>query len=60
MLLDFGRANLLDKVSQVLDKVKTGGLIPTIKAVRSKLDHSLPSGYSNSGIAGARENVTLE
>lgn len=56
MLVDFGRANLLDKarqqpdkVKQVLEKVKTDGLVPTIQAVRSKLDQALPMGYSNVG-----------
>ena len=40
MLIDFGKANLLskaqqhpDKVSQVLDKIKSDGLISTISAV---------------------------
>ncbi len=56
MLLEFGKANLLDKarqqpdkVRQVLDKVKTDGLNPTVRAVRSKLDQPLPLGYSNVG-----------
>lgn len=56
MLVDFGKANLLDKarqqpdkVRQVLDKVRTDGLRPTIKAVRSKLDQPLPMGYCNVG-----------
>lgn len=57
MLIDFGKANLLDKarqqpdkVKQVLNKVKTDGLLQTIDAVRSKLDQPLPLGYCNSGI----------
>ncbi|MDP7041892.1 MAG: zinc-binding alcohol dehydrogenase, partial [Gammaproteobacteria bacterium] len=57
MLVEFGRSNMLakarqqpDKVRMVLDKVKTDGLAPTIKAVRSKLDQPLPLGYSNVGI----------
>ncbi len=44
MLVDFGRANLLekarkqpDKVRQVLDKMKTEGVATTLDAVRSKL-----------------------
>lgn len=56
MLIDFGKANLLDKARQqpdkvkmVLDKVKTDGLAPTITAVRSKLDQPLPLGYCNVG-----------
>jgi predicted dehydrogenase/threonine dehydrogenase-like Zn-dependent dehydrogenase len=57
MLVDFGRAGLLDKARQqpdrvkmVLDKVRTDGLMPTIDAVRAKLDQPLPMGYSNVGI----------
>lgn len=56
MLIDFGRANWLDKarqqpdkVRQVLDKVRTDGLVPTIEAVRNKLDQPLPLGYCNVG-----------
>lgn len=56
MLIDFGKANWLDKARQqpdkvklVLDKVKTDGLAPTISAVRSKLDQPLPLGYCNVG-----------
>lgn len=56
MLVEFGKANLIDKARQqpdkvrmVLDKVKTDGLMPTIAAVKSKLDQPLPMGYSNVG-----------
>jgi predicted dehydrogenase/threonine dehydrogenase-like Zn-dependent dehydrogenase len=56
MLVDFGKANILDKarqqpdkVKQVLGKVKSDGLLPTIDAVRSKLDQPLPLGYCNAG-----------
>ena len=56
MLIDFGKANLLekarkqpDKVKMVLDKVKTEGMATTIGAVRSKLDQPLPLGYCNVG-----------
>jgi len=56
MLIDFGKSNYLDKarkqpekVKMVLDKVKTDGLMPTIEAVKSKLDQTLPMGYSNVG-----------
>jgi threonine dehydrogenase-like Zn-dependent dehydrogenase len=34
----------------VLDKVKTDGLIPTLEAVRNKLDQPLPLGYCNAGV----------
>ncbi len=57
MLVDFGKANMIDKARQqpdkvrmVLDKVKTDGLGPTIETVRNKLDQPLPLGYCNAGI----------
>jgi predicted dehydrogenase/threonine dehydrogenase-like Zn-dependent dehydrogenase len=57
MLVDFGKANLIDKARQQPDKVKmvlnkigTDGLMPTIDAVRSKLDQPLPLGYCNAGV----------
>lgn len=57
MLVDFGKANLLDKARQqpdkvrmVLDKIKTDGLVPTLAAVQSKLDQPLPLGYCNAGV----------
>ncbi|NUK29891.1 zinc-binding dehydrogenase [Parageobacillus sp. VR-IP] len=60
MLVDFGRASYLqkarqqpEKVKQVIDKIKTDGLQPTINAVRTKLDQPLPLGYSNAGIVVA-------
>ena len=56
MLVDFGKANWLDKarqqpdkVKQVLDKARTDGLFTTLEAVRSKLDQPLPLGYCNVG-----------
>ena len=57
MLIGFGKANYLskarqqpDKVKQVIAKIKTDGLMPTIDAVRSKLDQPLPLGYCNAGV----------
>jgi predicted dehydrogenase/threonine dehydrogenase-like Zn-dependent dehydrogenase len=57
MLVDFGKSNLLqkarqqpDKVKQVLEKAKTDGILPTMHAVRSKLDAPLPLGYCNVGV----------
>jgi len=57
MLVDFGKASYIDKARQqpdkvkmVLNKVATDGLIPTIDAVRSKLDQPLPLGYCNAGV----------
>ena len=56
MLLEFGRASLLDKarrqpekVQQVIAKVRTDGLFETLEAVRAKLDQPLPMGYCNAG-----------
>jgi predicted dehydrogenase len=56
MLVDFGRAGLIgkarqqpDKVRQVLDKIRTDGLAPTLDAVFNKLDQPLPLGYCNVG-----------
>ena len=56
MLLEFGKANFLDKARQqpdkvkmVIDKIKTDGLMPTIETVRSKLDRPIPMGYCNVG-----------
>lgn len=60
MLVDFGRSGLIakarsqpEKVRQVLDKVKTDGLVTTLDAVRSKLAQPLPLGYSNVGRVAA-------
>jgi predicted dehydrogenase/threonine dehydrogenase-like Zn-dependent dehydrogenase len=57
MLVEFGRANPIqkarqqpDKVRQVFDKIRTDGLLPTIDAVRNKLDQPLPMGYCNVGV----------
>jgi predicted dehydrogenase/threonine dehydrogenase-like Zn-dependent dehydrogenase len=57
MLVEFGRASLLgkvrsqpEKVVQVLDKVRTDGLGPTLDAVRSKLAAPIPLGYCQAGV----------
>lgn len=56
MLVDFGKAGWIakarqqpDKVRMVLDKIRTDGLLPTLEAVRNKLDQPLPMGYCNVG-----------
>jgi len=56
MLVEFGKANYLskakqqpDKVKQVLDKLKTDGILSTLSSVQAKLDQPLPLGYSNVG-----------
>jgi len=58
MLLDFGKASPIqkarqqpDKVRMVLDKIRTDGLLPTLDAVRNKLEQPLPLGYCNVGVA---------
>ena len=57
MLVEFGKAGFIekarqqpDKVRMVLDKVKTDGLLPTVAAVRNKLDQPVAMGYCNVGI----------
>ncbi|MCU0622127.1 MAG: bi-domain-containing oxidoreductase [Gemmatimonadales bacterium] len=60
MLVDFGRAGLLekarqqpDRVKQVLEKVRTDGLGPTLDAVRAKLSVPIPLGYCQAGVVVA-------
>ncbi|RJQ78886.1 MAG: dehydrogenase [Desulfobacteraceae bacterium] len=57
MVVDFGKANMIDKARQqpekvklVLEKAKTDGLMTTFEAVRSKLGQPIPLGYSNVGV----------
>lgn len=56
MLVEFGKANFIDKarqqpekVKQVLEKIKSDGLKPTLEAVFRKLGEPLPLGYCNAG-----------
>jgi threonine dehydrogenase-like Zn-dependent dehydrogenase len=56
MLVEFGKANMIekarqqpDKVRMVLDKVKADGFLSTLDAVRSKLEMPLVLGYCNVG-----------
>lgn len=66
MLVEFGKSNLIskarqqpDKVKQVLDKIKTEGLLPTLEAVFNKLEQPLPLGYCNVGeVIAVGEGVT--
>jgi predicted dehydrogenase len=60
MLVEFGRAGWLERarqqpaaVRQVLDKVRSDGLLPAVEAVRSRLDQPLPLGYCNVGVVAA-------
>lgn len=57
MLVEFGKSNLFqkakqqpDKVKEVLNKIKTDGLKPTINSVFNKLGQPIPLGYCNVGI----------
>lgn len=56
MLVEFGKSNLFqkakqqpDKVKEVLNKIKTDGLKPTINAVFNKLGQPISLGYCNVG-----------
>ena len=60
LLVEFGKANLLekarqqpDKVRLALDKIRTDGLLPTIESIRNKLDQPLAMGYCNVGVVMA-------
>lgn len=66
MLVEFSQANLLakarsqpERVRQVLDKIKTDGLLPTMETVFARLDQPLPLGYCNAGVVlEVGQNVT--
>ena len=66
MLADFGKGSWISKIKQqperaqqVLRKIRTDGLKPTMDAVRSQLDKPAPLGYSAAGIVIAvGENVS--
>mgnify|MGYP006123382135 CR=1 FL=1 len=56
MLVNFGKANFFqkarqqpEKVKEVLNKIKSDGLKPTLDVVFRKLDQPLPLGYCNAG-----------
>jgi predicted dehydrogenase/threonine dehydrogenase-like Zn-dependent dehydrogenase len=56
MLVEFGRAGLINKARQqpdkarmVLDKIRTDGLVATLQTVRSKLEQPLALGYCSVG-----------
>ena len=56
MLVEFGKASIIqkarqqpDKVKMVLDKIKSDGLLPTLETVFNKLGQPLPLGYCNVG-----------
>ncbi len=67
MLVEFGRGSLIskakqqpDRVKQVLEKMRTDGVLATMDAVRGKLDQSLPLGYCNVGIVSEIGNGITE
>ena len=67
MLVEFSKANLIqkarqqpEKVKQVLDKIRTDGLMPTLEAVFRKLDEPLPLGYCNVGTVGQAQSSKLK
>ena len=65
MLVNFGKANYIqkarqqpEKVKQVINKIRTDGLKPTIESVFRKLNEPLPLGYCNAGVVvGIGEGV---
>ncbi len=68
MLVDFGKAGWIEKarqqpekVRQVIDKIRTDGLMPTIEAVRAKLDQPIALGYCNAGqiIEGTETGIRM-
>ena len=66
MLVEFGKANFLEKarqqpekVKQVFDKIKTDGLKPTFEAISRKLSEPIPLGYCNVGeVMAIGEGIT--
>ena len=66
MLVDFGKANWLDKArlqpdkfQQVFDKARSDGVFHAFEAVQSKLDQAIPLGYSNVGSVVAIVRTSL-
>ena len=65
MLIDFGKANFIDKIKQqpdkvqtVLNKIRSDGLLSTLDAVNNQLDTPLPLGYCNVGtVVSVGKNV---
>ncbi|MBT6439756.1 MAG: zinc-binding alcohol dehydrogenase, partial [Flavobacteriales bacterium] len=67
MLVEFGKASIIekarqqpDKVIQVLDKIKADGLLPTMETVFNKLGQPIPLGYCNVGKVIAVGDGVLE
>jgi predicted dehydrogenase/threonine dehydrogenase-like Zn-dependent dehydrogenase len=56
MLINFGKANIInkalqqpDKLKMIYDKIRTDGLQPTLETIFNKLEQPLPLGYCNVG-----------
>ena len=66
MLVEFGKASLIEKtrqqpekVKQVLDKIKVEGFLPTMEVVFNKLGQPIPLGYCNVGrVIGVGDNIS--
>ena len=57
MLVEFGKASLFqkarsqpEKVRQVIQKIRSEGLFPTLETVFRRLDEPMPLGYCNAGV----------
>lgn len=57
MLVSFGKAGWIEKarqqpekVTMVLDSIRTNGLLPTVETVMNKLDQPIALGYCNAGV----------
>lgn len=67
MLIAFGQSSWLakakqqpEKVREVINKIKTDGVLPTMQAITHKLDELIPMGYSNVGTVIARGAAITE
>ena len=66
MLVDFGKANYIqkalqqpEKVKAVIDKMRVDGIMPTIEAVNNKISLPIPLGYCNVGtVLETGKNIT--
>lgn len=57
MLVSFAKSGLIskarqqpEKAKQVIDKIRTDGILPTMHSVFARLDEPLPLGYCNCGV----------
>ena len=57
MLVDFGKANIINKARQqpdkaklAIDKIRSDGLLPTMTSIKTKLDQPIALGYCNAGV----------